>query len=133
MLLTVAAPDELWIPLVDEPIGSIVNEIEATDPEIARLVAGPRRTLAFRTFAYVKVGLLLGELLVDRDVDTMSETSWVEQLLHEPETNARVRALVRQVAEEVAADDGAADEPVGPDEETRARFLDFVRARLGRD
>ena len=70
-----AAQDEVWIPLVDEPIGSIVAELEAEDREIARLVGGPRRTLAFKTFAYVKVGLLLGELLVDSDVATDGETS----------------------------------------------------------
>jgi hypothetical protein len=127
-----AAQDELWIPLVDEPIGTIVAEVEAEDPEIARLVAGPRRTLAFKTFAYVKVGLLLGELLVETDVDVNGETSWVEQLLHRPEAHERVRALIREVAEQVAADASYGEDEVGPDDDTRARFLDFVRTRLGR-
>ncbi len=45
--------DELWIPLVDEPIGSIVQQIIDENPEIARLVESPRRILAFRTFAYI--------------------------------------------------------------------------------
>jgi hypothetical protein len=30
--------DELWIPLVDEPIGSIVGALQATHPEIDELV-----------------------------------------------------------------------------------------------
>jgi hypothetical protein len=127
-----AAQDELWIPLVDEPIGSVVADLQAEDPEIARLVAGPRRTLAFKTFAYVKVGLLLGELLVETDVDTTAEATWVEQLLREPQTHDRVRALLREVAEQVAADDAGGEDEVGPDEGARARVLDFVRTKLGR-
>jgi hypothetical protein len=119
-----AAPDELWIPLVDEPIGSIVAEFES-DPEIARLVAGPRRTLAFKTFAYVKVGLLLGELLVETDVAPEGE-SWVAQLLREPETHARVQALLREIAHEVAAEDSYDDDLV-PDDGARERFRDFAR------
>ena len=126
-----AAPEELWIPLVDEPIGSVVAQIEADDPEIARLVAGPRRTLAFKTFAYIKVGLLLGELLVETDVDVDGQASWVEQLLREPATHERVRVLLREIAEQIAAD-GGYDDDLGPDDDTRARFLDFFRARLGR-
>jgi len=31
--------EELWIPLVDEPIGSIVSKIQEDDAEITRLVA----------------------------------------------------------------------------------------------
>ena len=57
--------DEIWLPLVDEPIGGIVAQIQADDPEIERLVGSPRRILAFRTFAYIRVGVKLGELLVE--------------------------------------------------------------------
>jgi len=64
-----ARADELWIPLVDEPIGSIVARIQEEDPELDALVASPHRLLAFRTFAYIRVGLLLGELLVESDLD----------------------------------------------------------------
>ena len=46
--------EEIWLPLVDEPIGSIVAQIQADDPEIERLVGSPRRILAFRTFAYIR-------------------------------------------------------------------------------
>ncbi len=60
--VTVAGPEEIWLPLVDEPVGNIVAEIQAEDPEIDRLVGSRHRILAFRTFAYIRVGLLLGEL-----------------------------------------------------------------------
>jgi hypothetical protein len=122
-----AAQDEVWIPLVDEPIGSIVEEIESADPEIAALVRGPRRTLAFKTFAYVHVGLLLGELLVETDVQSVGELSWAEQLLHEPATQERVRALLRSIAEEVAADTSYDDDELVPDEGVRERFRAFAK------
>src|SRR5918992_748105 len=116
-------PDELWIPLVDEPIGSIVAEIQDDDPELAELVASPHRVLAFRTFAYIRVGLLLGELLIEQDVDVdASSETWIEQLLENPEHRGAVAREVRAVAEEIAADPSYADdEPLGPDEETRRR------------
>ena len=55
--------DELWIPLVDEPIGTFVSEIQSEQADIASAVESPRRLLAFRTFAYLRVGMLLGRLL----------------------------------------------------------------------
>ena len=64
----VSESDEIWIPLVDEPIGSIVAQLQAEHPEIDGLVAGPHKILAFRTFAYIRVGLVLGQLLVEHDV-----------------------------------------------------------------
>ena len=95
--------DEIWLPLVDEPIGSIVDQIVASDPELAALVSRPRRLLAFKTFAYIRVGLVLGELLVENDIEPYngSET-WIEQLLSNPEYRARVVEEVQTVAEEVA-------------------------------
>jgi hypothetical protein len=122
-----AAQNELWIPLVDEPIGSIVEEIESRDPEIASLVRGPRRTLAFKTFAYVKVGLLLGELLVDTDVESVGELSWAQQLLGDPATQERVRVLLREIAEEVAADSSYDDDDLVPDDGVRERFRAFAK------
>ena len=78
--------DEIWLPLVDEPIGSIVAQIQADDPEIERLVGSPRRILAFRTFAYIRVGVKLGELLVDNDVPPYDGTdNWIELLLRSRE------------------------------------------------
>jgi hypothetical protein len=119
--------DELWIPLVDEPIGDVVARIQEEDPELDRLVSTPRRLLAFRTFAYIRVGLLLGELLVDQDP---VGADWVEELLERPEHREAVAREVRAVAEEIAADPAYGDEDeVGPDEQTRERFRDFARER----
>ena len=83
--------EEIWLPLVDEPIGSIVAQIQAADPEIDRLVGSPRRILAFRTFAYIRVGVKLGELLVENDVPPYDGTdTWVELLLRDPAHRAAV-------------------------------------------
>ncbi len=124
-----AEHDDLWIPLVDEPIGAIVQQIRAEDPEIDRLVDSPRRLLAFRTFAYIRVGIMLGQMLVERDLEPYdgSET-WVEALLREPRLHSLVAREVRTVAEEVAADRDLAQEQdaVGPDEEARERFRRFA-------
>jgi hypothetical protein len=123
--------DDVWVPLVDEPIGSIVEQLEADDPEIVRLVGSPRRLLAFRTFAYVRVGILLGRLLVDHDVEPYDGTdTWVDQLLRDPRHREAVAREVRAVAEEIAADPAYGEEPVGPDDEARQRFREFARTRL---
>lgn len=124
--------DDVWIPLVDEPIGTVVAEIEAADPELRALVASPRRLLAFRTFAYIRVGLVLGQLLVEHDVEVAegSET-WVEVLLRQPEHQELVAREIRAVAEEIAADPAyAAEESPVADEEAKARFREFARRRL---
>jgi|SRR5689334_7696675 hypothetical protein len=125
--------DDVWIPLVDEPIGSIVAQIEEDEPDIRALVDSPRRLLAFKTFAYIRVGLLLGQLLVDHDVEPYdgSET-WIEALLRDPAHRARVAAEVRAVAEEISSDPRYADEEsLGPDEAARDRFREFARRQLG--
>ncbi|MGN6797152.1 MAG: hypothetical protein ACTHKS_03280 [Gaiellaceae bacterium] len=125
--------EDVWIPLVDEPIGSIVEQLQAENPDIDRLVSSPGRILAFRTFAYIRVGVLLGRLLVEHDVPEYdgSET-WVEALLREERHRTAVVAELRAVAEEIAADPRYADEePIGPDDDTRARFRDFARTQLG--
>lgn len=120
--------DELLFPLVDEPIGAVVVRLQAEDAGIAALAASPRRQLAFRTFAYVRVGILLGRLLVERELDPDAEGTWVDQLLTDPEVLEAVRAEVRAVAGEVAEDPSLAEaEPVGPDEATRERFRTFAR------
>jgi hypothetical protein len=125
-------PEDLWIPLVDEPIGSIVAQIQEEDPGIDELVSSPHRLLAFRTFAYIRVGLLLGELLVDEDLEPYDGSmTWVEQLLADPDTRGAVAREVRDVAEEIAADPAyATGEDLGPDEETRRRFREFAKRRL---
>jgi len=125
----VSARDDLWIPLVDEPIGSIVEQVQAEHPDIDALVSGPRSVLAFRTFAYIRVGILLGQLLLENDVPEYDGTeTWVETLLREPRHHEAVVREVRAVAEEIAADPRyAGDETVGPDEAARERFLEFAR------
>jgi hypothetical protein len=121
--------EEIWLPLVDEPIGSIVAQVQADDAEIGRLVGSPRRILAFRTFAYIRVGMKLGELLVDHDLPPYDGSeSWVELLLRDPANKAAIAREVRAVAEEIAADPRyARDEELGPDEAARDRFRDFAR------
>jgi hypothetical protein len=125
--------DALWIPLVDEPIGSIVVALQAENPEIDALVSSPHKILAFRTFAYIRVGILLGTLLVEHDVPEYDGTeTWIEALLREPQHKEAVVRELRAVAEEIAADPRYADdEPVGPDDEARARFREFARKQLG--
>ena len=122
----------IWVPLVDEPIGGIVQRIQSESPEIDGLVSTPRRLLAFRTFAYIRVGLVLGQLLFDHDIPAYdgSET-WVDALLRDPAHHATLAQEVRAVAEEIAADPKYADdEQVGPDEDARERFRAFARDRL---
>ena len=124
--------EEIWIPLVDEPIGSIVAEIQQENGDIDALVSTPHRLLAFRTFAYIRVGLVLGQLLFDSDVPPYdgSET-WVDALLRDPAHHDALTREVRAVAEEIAADSKYADEErLGPDDDARDRFREFARKRL---
>ncbi|HET7043484.1 MAG TPA: hypothetical protein VFI37_01435 [Gaiellaceae bacterium] len=131
--MTEARPEELWIPLVDEPIGSIVGQVQADHDDIARLVSTPRQILAFRTFAYIRVGILLGQLLVEHDIPAYDGSeNWVESLLRNPQHREAVVREVRAVAEEIAADPAyAGDETLGPDDEARARFREFARRQFG--
>jgi hypothetical protein len=126
----VTRPEEVWIPLVDEPIGAIVAQIQADHAEIDALVDTPQRLLAFRTFAYIRVGLVLGELLLENDIEPYngSET-WIDKLLGDAGYKSRVVDEVRAVAEQVARD-VSDDAPLGPDEAARERFRDFARRRL---
>ncbi len=128
-----SSSDELWIPLVDEPIGSIVQQIVDENPEIGVLVESPHRILAFRTFAYIRCGLLLGQLLFDNDVpDYDGSESWVEALLKNPAHHDALASEVRAVAKEIAADPKYADdEALGPDDAARKRFRAFAREQLG--
>jgi hypothetical protein len=133
--LAVADLDEIWLPLVDEPIGTIVEELQQGDPEIERLVGSPHRILAFRTFAYIRVGILLGQLLFDHDLPPYdgSET-WVDALLRDDRHRAALEREVHAVAEEIAGDPKYADEgPLGPDDAARERFKAFVRSQLAHD
>jgi hypothetical protein len=124
--------EDVWLPLVDEPIGSIVEQLQQDDPQIERLVGTPRRILAFRTFAYIRVGVKLGELLVEHDLPPYDGSdTWIELLLRDPDHRAAVAAEVRAVAERIAGDPAyGADEQLGPDDDARARFRDFARRQL---
>jgi hypothetical protein len=126
--------DDLWIPLVDEPIGSIVDRVLRDDPELAVRVETPRRILAFKTFAYIRTGLLLGQLLFDHDIpDYDGSESWVDALLRDPAHRAAIEREVRAVAEEIAdSPDYVDDSPIGPDEEARERFRLFAKEHLAR-
>jgi hypothetical protein len=132
MLPDVAGDDEVWIPLVDEPIGSIVAQVQQEHPEIGELVSTPKQLLAFRTFAYIRVGILLGRLLVEHDVEEVEGASWAEQLAHDPQHREAVVAEVLAVARDVASDD-APGEPLGPSDDERARFSEFAKRRLAAD
>ena len=125
--------EDIWIPLVDEPLGSIIEQIQRENPEISRLIESPHRILAFRTFAYIRCGLLLGQLLFDNDVPAYDGSdSWIDALLREPAHHEALTREVRAVAEEIAADPKYADEgPLGPDDAARERFRTFAREHLG--
>ena len=125
----VADLDELWIPLVDEPIGGIVDRIVRDDPALAARVETPHRILAFRTFAYIRTGILLGQLLFDHDVpDWDGSESWVDALLRDPAHRAAIEREVRAVADEIASDPQYADDEPHRAGRRRARPLPRLRA-----
>ena len=122
--------DEVWIPLVDEPIGDIVAQLEGENEDIRRLIDSPQKLLAFRTFAYIRVGIVLGRLFVERDDAPAEGTeTWVDQLAREPEVRAELLQELRAVAEEVAAE-SEHEEPAAPDEEARERFRAAAKRAL---
>jgi hypothetical protein len=125
----VTEQDDLWLPLVDGPIESIIHELETEDQELRALADSPEKLLAFRTFANIRVGVVLGRLLMEDEVEAYdgSET-WVQGLLRNPEHRKEIAAEVRAVAAELAGSD--VDEAFGPDEAMRDRFRDFARREL---
>jgi hypothetical protein len=129
----VAELEDIWLSLADEPIGSIVANVRATEPAIDRLIDMPERLLAFQTFSHIRVGILLGQLLVEHDVPPYDGSqTWVEALLKDPGYREQVAREVRAVAEEIAADPAQhEEEAVGPDEGARERFRAFAKNRLG--
>ena len=118
---------DFWVPLVDEPIANLVARVQAEDAELAMLVASPRRQLAFRTFACVRVGLVLGELLVEADVRPAEPGAWVAEVLRDPDAYSRVVEEVRTVAREVAADPALATDEATADPAARERFERLAR------
>jgi hypothetical protein len=122
---------QIWLPLVDERIGALVARIQEEDAEIAALVASPRRQLAFVTFANIRVGLLLGQLLVDTEIAPTGSSTWIDDILAEPANHDAVTAEVKAVAREIAADPELAEEEPDPRPEALRRFRDFARKSLG--
>jgi hypothetical protein len=124
-------PEDAWIPLVDGPIGAIVDRVQEEHPEISNWVDSPNRLLAFRTFAFIRIGVLLGRLLVERDLEG---DEWVQQLLNDPECYDEIVGEVLAVARDTADEAELAQEStVGPDEAARARFVEFAKRRLSSD
>jgi hypothetical protein len=126
-----STPEEAWIPLVDGPIGEIVDRVQEEHPEIGELIDSPSRLLAFRTFAFIRLGLLLGRLLVERDVEG---EDWVQQLAKDPDCYDEIVREVLAVAEAAAEEPGDEREAsVGPSDEERERFQEFAKRRLSTD
>ena len=123
-------PDEVWIPLVDESIGEIVAQLEGEHAELRELLDSPQKVLAFRTFANIRAGIVLGRLLVERDEAPPGDEAetWVAKLAREPEVRAELLDELRDVAEQLAAENE--DEPASPDEAARERFRSFARRTL---
>jgi hypothetical protein len=128
----VADLEEIWIPLVDEPIGSIVERLQHEQPGIDSEISTPHRVLAFRTFAYIRVGIVLGQLLFEHDLPTYDgSTEWVDRLLANAAYRERLADEIRAVANEIAHDPKYADdERLGPDDDARERFRRFARQQL---
>ena len=127
--------EDAWASLIDGPIGAIVDRVQEEEPTIASLIDSPRRLLAFRTFASIRVGMLLGRLLVERDFEPRDGAEdWAEQLIADPACYDEVVREVLAVAEETAAEPAYAGETaVGPDADERARFLEFAKRHLATD
>ena len=94
-----------------------------------RSSSGARRILAFRTFAYIRVGILLGRLLVENDVPGIRRLRDLDR-----GAAARRAAPARRscgAARGRRGDRGrsalrATREAIGPDDEARARFREFA-------
>jgi hypothetical protein len=122
--------EDVWLPLVDEPIAEIVNELEAEDPELRTLIDSPEKLLAFRTFANIRVGVLLGRLLMDHEVEAYDGSeNWAQTLLRNPAHRKEIAAEIRAVADQLAETEGAP--ALGPDDAARDRFREFARRELG--
>jgi hypothetical protein len=121
--------EDVWLPLVDEPIGGIVTTIEQEDPELQALVDTPEKRLAFRTFANIRVGIVLGRLLMENEVEAYDGSqTWVEQLLQDPEHRNEIVAEVHAVADALAEVEPG--DTLAPDEAARDRFRELARREL---
>ena len=135
MLPDMAGDEEIWIPLVDEPIGSIVAQIQEENPEIEQLVDSPRRLLAFRTFAYIRVGLLLGELLVEQRRAAVRRHRDLGRAAARgaPSTTTRWPPRCARWPRRSPPTPTTRRESVGPSDAARERFATFAKQRLSAD
>lgn len=107
--------------ICDDALDEVIEQIQEGDPVLAELRHSPRHQLAFRTFACLKAGILLGQQLVERDVEG---DDWVAQLLEDPDLYDRLRAEVESVGYQIACDPSLVHErPRQPDPAMRRRFL----------
>jgi hypothetical protein len=114
--------------LLDDSLNEVINEIQYSDPVLAELAEEPLHQLAFRTFAWLRAGVLLGEQLMESEVP---EEGWMGKLLEDPDVRARLEAEIEDVGYQIAADpDLVHARPVLPDPEVKARFLKTVEAVL---
>jgi hypothetical protein len=121
--------DEAWIPLVDESIGEIVTQLESEHADIRELLDSPQKLLAFRTFANIRIGIVLGRLLLERDLAPGAEDEpWVQQLAREADVRAELVEELREVAEQLAEE--TEQDPAQPDDAARERFRSFARRTL---
>jgi hypothetical protein len=125
----VTVQDDAWLPLADGPLAAIVSELETATPELTEGLDSLEKLLAFRTFAAIRVGIVLGRLLMENEVEAYdgSET-WVEGLVRNHEHREAIAAEVRAVAEELERIE--VPEGTAPDDAMRDRFRAFVRREV---
>ena len=125
--------DDIWIPLVDEPIGSIVEQLQAEHPEIDELVAGRRRpSRSGRSPTSASVCCSASCSSSTTCPRTTARRPGSRRCCASPRHKEAVVRELRAVAEEVAADPRyAGEDPIGPDVEARERFREFARKQLG--
>jgi hypothetical protein len=109
--------------LVDGPIAVLVDHVLAEHPDVAALVATPGRRLVFRTFAAIRVGVVLGEALMAAGVER--DDAWVDEVAARPGVRSRIETELRAVAERVAADPRLA-ERAAREPDRRARFRALI-------
>lgn len=111
-----------------DDLDQVIDQIQEGDPVLTELRNSPRHQLAFRTFACLKAGILLGQQLVERD--TQGE-DWVAKLLAEPAIYDRLRAEVESVGYQIACDPSLVHErPRQPDPAMRRRFMRMAESLL---
>ena len=125
----------LWIPLVDEPIGSIVAQLQAEHPEIDA-ARRARRTGSSRSgrSPTSASGSLLGQLLVENDVPDYDGTeTWIEALLRDPahQRGASCASCARSPRRSPPTRATRTRSRSGPDDDARDRFREFARKQLG--